>query len=212
MPYQTAPLIGHRRRFIAALQDCIMQIGRMRFARVEREDQALALEVHFHILHSGNPLQHRSQFAHALIAIFPFSRDFDRFQNGIVATLPKKWIGRIGISRSRGVHGVFFVSLSTHGNLVVVAFGSARVPLGSAWHLSKYNRYRSWRSARCLRENARSVGYPKCRLSNVTMSKGLSPSDKLVNPTRSANTAYDSEFREKCPARIREASRTSYLI
>jgi len=99
-----------------------MQIGRMGFARVEREDHALVLQVDFHILHSWNLPQYRSQFAHALIAIFPFSCDFDRFQNGIAAALRKKWIGRIGISRSCGVHGVFFVSLSTHGNLVVVAF------------------------------------------------------------------------------------------
>jgi len=87
-----------------------MQIGRMGFARVEREDHALALEVHFHISHSGNPLQHRSQFAHALIAIFPFSRDFDRFQDGIAAALPKKWIGRIGISRSCRVHRVLIIT------------------------------------------------------------------------------------------------------
>ena len=110
--YQTAPLIGYRRRFVAALQDCIMQIGRVSFARVEREDHALALEIDFHVLHSGNLLQHWSQSAHALIAIFPFSCDFDRFQDGVAAALPKKWIGRIGISRSCGVHGVFFVSLS----------------------------------------------------------------------------------------------------
>ena len=109
-----------------------MQIGRMGFARVEREDHALALEVHFHISHSGNPLQHRSQFAHALIAIFPFSRDFDRFQDGIAAALPKKWIGRIGISRSCGVHGVFFVSLSTRGNLVVVAFAHCHAERNAA--------------------------------------------------------------------------------
>ena len=85
-----------------------MQIGRMRFARVERDDHALVLDIDFHISHSGYALQRRSQFAHALIAIFPFSRDFDRFQNGIAAALPKKWIGRIGISKSCGVHGVFF--------------------------------------------------------------------------------------------------------
>jgi len=64
-----------------------MQIGRMGFARVEREDHALVLQVDFHILHSGNLLQHRSQLAHALIAIFPFSRDFDRFQNGVAGAL-----------------------------------------------------------------------------------------------------------------------------
>ena len=48
-----------------------MQIGRMRFARVERHDHALVLDIDSHISHSGYPLQRRSQFAHALIAIFP---------------------------------------------------------------------------------------------------------------------------------------------
>ena len=93
-----------------------MQIGSMRFARVEREDHALAIKIDSHVLHSRNPLQHRSQFTHAPIAVFAFSSDLDRFQNGIAASLRKKWIGRIGISRSCGVHGVglFFIYARKH--------------------------------------------------------------------------------------------------
>jgi hypothetical protein len=34
--------------------------------------------------------QHRSQFAHALIAIFTFSGDFDRFQNSVVGAFRGK--------------------------------------------------------------------------------------------------------------------------
>ncbi len=75
-----------------------MQIGWMRFARIERDDHALTLEIDFYIFHAGNVLQHRSQFAHTLIAIFAFSRDFDRFQDRVIAAFREKWIGRIGIS------------------------------------------------------------------------------------------------------------------
>ena len=106
-PYQNAPSIGHWPRFIAALQDCVMQIGRMGFAWVERDDHNIALEIDFYVLHAGNFRQHWSQFAHALIAILAFSGDFDRFQNFVTGALREKRIGRIGISRSCRVHRVF---------------------------------------------------------------------------------------------------------
>ena len=57
----------------------------MRFARIERDDYALVREIDFYVLHAGNVLQHRSQFAHAFIAVFTFSGDFDRFQNNVIA-------------------------------------------------------------------------------------------------------------------------------
>jgi hypothetical protein len=65
----------------------------------------------FYVLNSGNVLQHRSQFAHAFIAIFTFGGDFDRFQNSVVGAFREKWIGRIGISRSCSIHRACFVSL-----------------------------------------------------------------------------------------------------
>jgi hypothetical protein len=55
-----------------------MQIGGMRFARVERNDHALVREVDFYILYSGDVRQHRSQFAHTLIAIFTFRGDLEK--------------------------------------------------------------------------------------------------------------------------------------
>ena len=104
--------ICHWRRFIAALQNCVMQIGHMRFARIERDDHPLTLEIDFYIFHAGNFLQHRPQFAHTLIAIFAFGGDFDRFQNGVIGPFREKWIGRIGIAGSCRVHRVLLVSLS----------------------------------------------------------------------------------------------------
>ena len=78
-PYQNTPSIGNCRRFIATLQDCVVQIGWMRFARIERDDHALVREIDFYVLYPWNFPQHRSQFAHALIAIFTFGGNFDRF-------------------------------------------------------------------------------------------------------------------------------------
>jgi len=51
----------------------------MRFAWIERDDHVLVLEIDFCVLNSGNILQHRSQFAHALIAIFTFSGNLNGF-------------------------------------------------------------------------------------------------------------------------------------
>jgi len=82
-----------------------MQIGHMRFACIERDEYAFMLQIDFYIVHPGNVLQQRSQFAHALVAIFTFGRNLDRFPNGVIRVFRKKWISRIGISGSCGVHG-----------------------------------------------------------------------------------------------------------
>ena len=79
----------------------------MRFARIERDDHTLVREIDFYALYPRNVLKYRSQSAHAFIAIFTFGRDFDRFQNRVVATFREKWIGRIRISRSCRVHVSF---------------------------------------------------------------------------------------------------------
>ena len=84
-----------------------MQIGDMRLARIEPDDQALALEIDFYIFHAGNFRQNRSQLAHTLVAIFAFSRDLDRFQDFVIAPFRKKRVGRIGVTRSCRVHCVF---------------------------------------------------------------------------------------------------------
>ena len=67
-----------------------MQIGGMRFARVERNDHALVREVDFYILYSGDVRQHRSQFAHTLVAIFTFRGDLDLFQDRVVGPFREK--------------------------------------------------------------------------------------------------------------------------
>ena len=84
----------------------------MRFARIKCNDHTLVLDIAFYVLHPGNVLQHRSQFAYTFIAIFTFGGDFDRFQNSVVGALREKWIGRIGITGSCRVHCVLVISLS----------------------------------------------------------------------------------------------------
>jgi len=86
-----------------------MQIGDMRLARIEPDDQALALEIDFYIFHAGNFRQNRSQLAHTLVAIFAFSRDLDRFQGFVITPFRKKRIGRIGITGSCRVHRVWYL-------------------------------------------------------------------------------------------------------
>lgn len=86
-----------------------MQIGWMRFTRIERDHHALVLDIYFYVLHPGNVLQHRSQFAHAFIAIFTFSRDLDRFHGFVITPFRKKRIGRIGITGSCRVHRVWYL-------------------------------------------------------------------------------------------------------
>jgi len=92
----------------------------MRFARIERDNHTLALEIDFNVLHPWNLVHQRSQFAHAFIAIFTFRGDLDRFQKSLVGAFPKKWIVWIGISWSCRVHRVL-VSLSNASTLCNIA-------------------------------------------------------------------------------------------
>ena len=81
-----------------------MQVGRVGLARIEGDDDALPGSVYFHILHTGNAFKRPTQFPHALVAIFAFRRDLNRFNHGLIAVNGHKGIGGIGIVRSRWVH------------------------------------------------------------------------------------------------------------
>ena len=103
-------LLRDRRGFIAALQNCVMKIGRMRFSRVKCDDHTLVFEIDFHVFHPENFLQHRSQLAHALIAIFAFGPDLDCFQDRVISPFGIEWIGWVRLVWSRGVH-CFFINV-----------------------------------------------------------------------------------------------------
>jgi hypothetical protein len=81
-----------------------MKIGRMRLACVKRDDDTLMLQIDLYILHAGNFLQYRSQFAHTIIASFAFGGDLDRFHYGVVCPLRSEWVGWVRLVWSCGVH------------------------------------------------------------------------------------------------------------
>jgi hypothetical protein len=80
-------LFCNRRWFVAALQNGVVQIGCVRLAGVECDDDALALKIDMDALHSIDTQERRAQPAHAFVAIFPLGRDLDCFENRVIGTL-----------------------------------------------------------------------------------------------------------------------------
>jgi len=54
------------------------------FAGIEFHNYALAFKIDGDILHAADPHKQRPKFAHALVAIFTFGRDLDRFDNRMI--------------------------------------------------------------------------------------------------------------------------------
>ena len=73
------PSIRYRPRFIPAFQDCVVKVRRVRFARIERNDHALVLEIHFYIVHAFNFHERTAQLSQGLMVTLAFGGDFDRF-------------------------------------------------------------------------------------------------------------------------------------
>ena len=94
-----------------------MQIGRVRFARVERNNDALVTEIDLHVADAVDPLERGTQFSDAFVAIFAFSRDLDRFENVVIGTLGTKWVAWVGIVRSGWVHKLSYVARGHAGRL-----------------------------------------------------------------------------------------------
>ena len=65
--------------FVPAIQDCVVKIRRVRFARIEGDDHAPVLEVDFHTVHAFNFHERPAQLSHSLMVILPFGGDFDCF-------------------------------------------------------------------------------------------------------------------------------------
>jgi len=76
----------------------------MRFARIEGDDHALVLEIHFYIVHAFDFHERPAQLSHSLMMIYAFGGDFDRFQDRVIGALREKRIGWIRIAWSGGVH------------------------------------------------------------------------------------------------------------
>lgn len=71
--------ISGRPRFVAAPQNCVVKIGRMRFARIEGDDHTLMLEIDFYIMHAFNFHERPAQLSHSLMVILAFGADFNGF-------------------------------------------------------------------------------------------------------------------------------------
>jgi hypothetical protein len=97
-------VIAEWRWLVAALQDRVMQVGRVCFAGIEGNDDALVAKIDFHIANAVDPHERRPQFSDAFIAIFAFSRDFYLFQNGMIGAFGIKRIARVGVLWSGWVH------------------------------------------------------------------------------------------------------------
>jgi hypothetical protein len=110
-------LIRLRRGFVAAFQNRVVQIGRVRFARVERDDDAFTREIDGDIAHAVNFHQHRAQFSYARIAIFAFSCDLDCFENGVIGPFGIERVARFGFVWSRGIHHLLNVARRRVGRL-----------------------------------------------------------------------------------------------
>ena len=81
-----------------------MKIGRMRFARIKCDDDALMPEVNFHVLHPFDFHEWRPQLSHAFVTIFAFGCNLDRFQDRVISPLGIKRIARVRIVWSCRVH------------------------------------------------------------------------------------------------------------
>ena len=73
-------VIRDRRRFVAASQNRVVQIGRVSFSGIKGYDHSLTPCIYPDIAHSRDAHERFAQFADAFIAIFAFRRDRDSLQ------------------------------------------------------------------------------------------------------------------------------------
>jgi hypothetical protein len=97
-------LLRSRPGFVTAVQDCVVKIGRVRFACIEGDDHALVLEIHFYIVHAFNFHKRPTQLSHSLMVILAFGGYFDCFHDRVVGAFREKGIGWIRIAWSCRVH------------------------------------------------------------------------------------------------------------
>jgi hypothetical protein len=86
-----------------------VKIGRMRFARIERDNHALVREIDFNIVHAFDFHERTAQLSHSLMVIFAFGGDFDGFQDRVIGAFREKRIGWIRIAGSCRVHRSLFI-------------------------------------------------------------------------------------------------------
>ena len=90
---------SERGGLVAALQNGVVQIRRMRFPGVKGNNYAFASGIDCHVAYSRNFHERLSQFANAFVAIFAFGRDCNSFEHRLVGVLQVMWVGRIEMMR-----------------------------------------------------------------------------------------------------------------
>ena len=81
----------------------------MRFARIERDNHALVLEIDLYVVHAFNFHERPAQLSHSLMVILAFRGDFDRLQDRVIGPFREKRIGWIRIAWSCRVHRFLFI-------------------------------------------------------------------------------------------------------
>jgi hypothetical protein len=92
---------------ITALQNRVVEIGRVRLARVKCDDDPLMTEINFHTLYAFDFPERPAQLSHAFVAIFALGCDLDRFQDRVIGSFRTKRIAWVGIVGSGRVHRFF---------------------------------------------------------------------------------------------------------
>src|SRR6266478_2208727 len=69
-PLAECALIGLSRRFVAAFENRVVEIGRVRLTGIEFNDHSFVRKVDDHVLDAVYFHQHGTQFSHAFVAIF----------------------------------------------------------------------------------------------------------------------------------------------
>ena len=100
-------LVRRGPRLVAALQNRVVEIGRVRLARVKCDDDPLMTEINFHTLYTFDFPERPAQLSHAFVAIFAPGCDVDRFQDRVIGSFGIKRIARVGIVGSGRVHRFF---------------------------------------------------------------------------------------------------------
>lgn len=107
-----------------------MQIGRVCFARVKCNDDALVAKIDFHIAYAVDFHERWAQPPHAFVAILAFGCDLDFFDNGVIGPLWIERVARFGFVWSRGIHYLLNVTHRRAGRLARDGFEYAPDILG----------------------------------------------------------------------------------
>src|SRR5437868_8799389 len=102
-PATACGLIRFSRGFISTFENCVVQIRRVSFARVEFYADALVGKIDNHVEHTAYSHEHRTQLTQAFVAIFAFGRDLDCLNNRVVSALEIEWTARLAFVSLRGI-------------------------------------------------------------------------------------------------------------